>query len=99
MPALSFDQTTRFLRTMSFFRPAFVSSVRCRQSMKTNRMAPSLEQDLAEHRNEDKKSVNSLSDISPDAIANSWCLTFPSPETWPSMGTLNGGSVSTTSAV
>jgi hypothetical protein len=36
-----------------------------RQSMKTNRMAPSLEQALAQPRNEDRKPVNSRSTSRP----------------------------------
>ena len=36
--------------------------------------------------------------ISPDAMANSRCLMIPRPLTWPSIATLNGGSVNTMAA-
>src|SRR5665811_1629859 len=65
MPALSLAHTIRFLATKPCSRPAHVSSNRCRQSMNTNRMVPSLECAFAQPRNVDRNEVNSASDISP----------------------------------
>jgi len=48
-----------FLSVRSLSLLAVVSSVRWRQSIKTNRMAPSLEEAFAQLRKDDRKSVNS----------------------------------------
>jgi hypothetical protein len=46
-----------------------------------------------------RKAMNWLSLISPEAMANSRCLTRPKPDTLPSIFTLYGGSVKTNSAL
>src|ERR1019366_10030583 len=71
MPALSLAHTIRFLATKPCSRPAHVSSNRCRQSMNTNRMVPSLECAFAQPRKVDRNEVNSASDIS---LSFSRCL-------------------------
>lgn len=59
-----------------------------RQSMQTKAMVPSLATRAAFDNVSARKAVNSAVDISPEATANSRCRIEPSPETWPSIGTL-----------
>ena len=59
-----------------------------RQSMQTKAMAPSLAVAAALARVSLRNAVNWLRVISPEAKANSRYRIVPSPETWPSIGTL-----------
>ena len=73
--------------------PAAMISARWRQSMHTKAIAPGLQTSAISVIDCTRKPVNSLSLISPDAIANSRCCVLPRPQTWPPTGTLYGGSV------
>ena len=59
-----------------------------RQSMQMKWMAPSTLASARFRKLVRRKPVNSLADISPEAMANSRCLIRPEPPTWPSIFTL-----------
>ena len=67
----------------------------CLQSMQMKWMEPLTLKSARRVNAVFRNSVNSSVLISPQAIANSRCFTLPSPDTFPAIGTLYGGSVNT----
>jgi hypothetical protein len=90
LPELRQPKAGRGSKTCS---PAARSSVMWRQSMQTKAMAPSWQRAAASANVSTRKRVKEALSISPTRMANSRWRMRPEPHTWPSIGTLYGGSV------
>ena len=88
MPPLSLAQTMRFLSSVNTPSPAASISAMWRQSMQMKWIDPSRLCRTSCSKLCLKNAVNSALDISPEAMANSRCFTFPNPDTFPPIGTL-----------
>jgi hypothetical protein len=84
IPALSLTHTQMFLSSSYTAAPASRSSPTCRQSIQIKWIAPSRLDRVRRLQTLRRKSVNSASLISPEAIKKSPCLFLPNPEACPS---------------
>ena len=96
MPAFVFDQTQRFLSSLYGFVAASNSSPHV-PPIHTDIVYRAVGAEIGEAGERRLQGIWCTPRvlISPEAIANSRCFTLPSPDTFPAIATLYGGSVNT----